>query len=211
MRQRAGVYSFGIVCLLFVVLSQPHMVQAEWYVAGQVGANFADRLKDIEGTGSLAGLRAPSFDLQNSLTYGGKVGYFPGHGWVGIELDAFHSTPHVKNLDNVPGIHFRVTNVGINFIVRYPGETLQPYVGFGAAAMIGHISSSPTTQSQTDVASGPVLLAGLRTFITPYVALFTEYKFTRATFQFDQAFGPVAGFVGDYQAQHVVVGVSYHF
>ena len=44
--------------------------QAEWYAAGQIGANFADRLTNIEGPGSLAGLRAPDFDLKNAVVYG---------------------------------------------------------------------------------------------------------------------------------------------
>jgi opacity protein-like surface antigen len=64
------------------------------------------------------------------------------------------------------------------------------------------------------VAAGLNLLAGIRAFVTPYVALFTEYKFTQATFRFDQAFngfGTQGGFVGDYRAQQLVVGVSYHF
>jgi opacity protein-like surface antigen len=66
------------------------------------------------------------------------------------------------------------------------------------------------------VTTGLNLIAGTRFFITPYMALFTEYKYTRATLEFDKAFvdktfGPVGGFIGDYRAQHVVFGVSYHF
>jgi opacity protein-like surface antigen len=187
---------------------------AEWYVAGQFGINFADRLTNVSGTNGFAGLQAPDFDLKNSLTYGGKIGYFPGHGWFGVEVDAFHSTPHIKNLDDVPGIHMRVTTAAVNFIARYPGVTFQPYAGIGAAAVIAHISNSPTTQSDSDVAAGLNLLAGIRAFVTPYVAVFTEYKFTQATFHFDQAFngfGTQGGFMGDYRAQQLLVGVSYHF
>ncbi|WP_447979484.1 outer membrane protein [Candidatus Nitrospira bockiana] len=188
---------------------------AEWYVAGQFGLNFADRLTDISGTNSLANPsivpRFEDFDLQNSFTYGAKVGYFPGHGWFGIELDAFHTNPHIKQHEEVPGIHLRVTTVAVNFIARYPGVTWQPYAGVGAAAVIGRIGNSPTNRSDTDVGSGLNLIAGLRAFVTPYVAVFTEYKFTQATLRFDEAFGSVGGFVGDYKAQHVVVGLSYHF
>ena len=56
-------------------------VSAEWYVAGQIGVNFADQLSDIRGTGDLNGFRAPAFDLKNALVYGAKVGVFPGKGW----------------------------------------------------------------------------------------------------------------------------------
>jgi opacity protein-like surface antigen len=207
------VWLIGVLCVL-VWTGTRHEASAEWYVAGQFGANFADRLTDVGGTNGLAGARAPDFDLKNSFTYGGKVGYFPGNGWVGVELDAFHTTPHIKNLDDVPGIHMRVTSAGVNFIARYPGVTFQPYAGVGAAAIIAHISNSPTTRSDSELTGGLNLLAGIRAFVTPYVAVFTEYKLTQATLRFDQAFsgfGTAGGFMGDYRAQQLVVGVSYHF
>ena len=184
---------------------------AEWYVAGQFGANLADQLSDIRGTGGLSGFRAPDFDLQNSFLYGGKVGLFPGNGWFGLELDVFHSTPHIKNLDDVPGIHMRVTNVGVNLLARYPGVTFQPYAGIGAGAAIARIGNSATTRANSDVASALNLLVGIRAFITPYVAVFSEYKYSQATFEFDQAFGPTSGFNGDYDAHILVTGLSYHF
>lgn len=184
---------------------------AEYYVAGQVGVNFADRLTNIEGTGSFVTGRIPDLDLKNAVAYGGKLGYFPGNGAMGVELDVFNSQPNIKNLDNVPGIHLGVTNVGINLLLRYPGQTFQPYVGFGGAALIARISQTVDVQSDTDVGFGINLLGGMRAFITPYVAIFTEYKYTRGTLTFDEAFGPAGGFTGDYQAQHVVFGVSYHF
>jgi opacity protein-like surface antigen len=97
-------------------------------------------------------------------------------------------------------------------LFRYPGPTFQPYVGIGGAALIAHISDSPTTSSDSDVGFGLNLIAGLRAFVTPYVAVFTEYKYTQGTLIFDRAFPQSgAGFSGDYRAQHVVFGVSYHF
>lgn len=186
---------------------------AEYYVAGQIGVNFADRLKDIEGTGSLVTVapRFQSFDLKNAVVYGGKLGFFPGNGAMGLELDVFNSQPNIKGMGDIPGIHLRVTNVGLNLLLRYPGQTFQPYVGFGGAALIGKISQTVDVQSDTDVGFGINLLGGLRTFITPYVAIFAEYKYTRGTLSFNEAFGSIGGFSGDYQAQHVVFGLSYHF
>ncbi len=203
----AGIF-FGV--LLSGALLPPAS-SAEWYVAGQLGANFADQLSDIRGTGNLSGFRAPDFDLQNSFVYGGKVGMFPGNGWLGVELDVFHSTPHIKNLDDVPGFHMRVTNVGLNLLARYPGVTFQPYAGIGAGAAIARIGDSATTRANTDVASALNLLVGIRAFITPYVAVYTEYKYSQATFEFDHAFSPSSGFTGEYDAHIMVTGLSYHF
>ncbi len=206
----------------FLALGPLSPASAEMYVAGQAGVNFADRINSIAGTGPLAG--APGsfedFDLQNSITYGGKVGYFPGHSWYGIEGEVFHTTPHRKSFDDDPstpnfdpasGVHFRVTTVGVNFIARYPGRTFQPYVGAGIGAGIGHIGDTATVRSDTDVAAAWNVLAGLRAFVTPKIAVFGEYKYTGATFKFDQAFGDLGGFSGNYRAQHILGGLSYHF
>ena len=202
---------FLLACLLCCAIVSSREGWAEWYVGGQVGPTFADRLSDIGGTGNLQSLRAPDFDLKNSITYGAKIGYFPGHGWFGLEADIFNTTPHIKNLDNIPGIHLRVTTAALNFIVRYPGLSIQPYAGIGAALIFSRIGASATTQANSDVSTGLNLIAGTRFFITPYTALFTEYKYTRATLEFENAFGATGGFVGDYGAQHVVFGISYHF
>jgi opacity protein-like surface antigen len=178
-----------------------------------VGVNFADRLTAVHGTGNLQSVSAPDFDLQNAVAYGGKLGYFPNNGSFGIELDASNSTPHIKNLGDAPGIHMRVTNVGVNLLLRYPGQTFQPYVGLGGGALIAHIDDSPAngSVSDSDVAAAFNALTGIRAFVTPYVAVFSEYKYTQGTLVFDRAFPPGGGFSGDYRAQQLVVGVSYHF
>jgi opacity protein-like surface antigen len=205
-----------IVCLLMAAVSVyciPPQASAEMYVAGYGGVNFADRINSIAGTGSQAGVPGPfvDFDLKNSITYGGKIGYFPRHSWYGIEGEVFNTTPHIKQLDTDPGIHMRVTTVGANFIARYPGRTFQPYVGAGIGVAIAHIGDTPTVRSDTDVAAAWNVLAGLRAFITPQIAVFGEYKYTGATFKFDQAFGDLGGFSGNYRAQHILGGLSYHF
>ena len=130
---RTGRWSVGLLVPLLIGLVCTDRTAAEWYVGGQVGANFADRLTNIQGTGNLQSLVAPAFDLQNAVVYGGKVGYFPNNGYTGIEVDAFNSTPHIKQLDDVAGIHMRVTTVGVNVVLRYPGQTFQPYVGVGGS------------------------------------------------------------------------------
>jgi opacity protein-like surface antigen len=209
------VRSMIVAMVLFGLVSTQLVTQAsaEWYVAGQVGVNFADQLSDIRGTGVQEGGRSPDFDLKNAVLYGAKLGVFPGNGWFGIELDAFHSSPNVKNLDDVPGFSLGVTNVGVNLIARYPGATFQPYVGIGTGALIARIGDSATTQGDTDVSSMLNLLTGIRAFVTPYVAIFTEYKYTQSTLEFSNGFAPQfgGGFNGDYNAQQVVFGVSYHF
>ncbi|MDC8449732.1 MAG: porin family protein [Nitrospira sp.] len=214
-----GLLATGVSFTTYCI---PHQASAEMYVAGYGGVNFADRINSIAGTGPLAGVPGPldDWDLQNSITYGGKIGYFPGSSWYGIEGEVFNTTPHRKsfngdpstpNFDPASGVHFRVTTVGVNFIARYPGRTFQPYVGAGIGAAIAHIGDTATVRSDTDVAAEWNILAGLRAFVTPQIAVFGEYKYTGATFKFDQAFGDLGGVSGNYRAQHILGGLSYHF
>lgn len=204
---------FLLGATLVTGLMKPISAPAEMYVAGTAGVNFADRINSIAGTGSQAGVPGPfvGFDLQNSITYGAKVGYFPGHSWYGIEGEVLHTTPHIKQLDADPGIHMRVTTVSANFIARYPGRTLQPYGGVGVGAAIAHIGDTATVRSDTDSAVVWNVLAGLRAFLTPQIAIFGEYKYMGSTFTFDQAFGDLGGFRGNYRAQHILGGLSFHF
>ena len=202
--------SFAI--LLLILILRPSSTAAEWYVAGQGGLAFADRLSTVDGTGTLRGLRAPDFDLKNSAMVGAKLGYFPGHGWVGVEGEAFHTSPHIKELPSVaPGIHLRVTTVALNLIVRYPGVSIQPYAGMGIGIMMARLGESATTQKDSDTRTGLNLLAGVRFFVTPYVSVFTEYKLSQTSLRFDQAFGANSGFVGDYTVQFSSFGIAYHF
>jgi opacity protein-like surface antigen len=185
--------------------------QAEWYGGLFTGVNFADDLHNVEGTNALAGLRAPDFDLKNSVVYGAKLGNYIGHSWFGVEGEVFNSTPHVKNLDDIPGFHLRVTTLALNIVARYPGRSVQPYGGIGFALLLARMGESATTQSDSDVAPAFNAIAGIRFFLTPYVALFTEYKYSNGTLRFDEAFVVGGGFLAEYRAQYVIAGVTYHF
>ncbi len=212
MQQRCVRRQFFLSLLFLPVLSLFAIpAQAEWYVAGQAGHSFADSLRNVTTTGPFSGIELQDFDMKNSLAYGGKVGVYPYHGSLGFELDVNHSTPHVKNIDSTPGIHLGVTNVGMNVLFRYPGTTFQPYLGLGPGILIARLGRSVETESDTQVSVGFNFLTGVRAFVTPNVALFTEYKFTDAKFDFNGAFGSFGGFNSTYRAHQLFVGVSYHF
>jgi opacity protein-like surface antigen len=213
-RQRMiGIVSVLLGGLILVQLPSPQSVGAEWYVAGMVGPTFADKLGNIGGTGPLSTLApaAPDWDLKNSIAYGAKLGHFGGHGWFGLEGEVFNTTPHIKQIGDVPGTHLRVTTLALNFIARYPGLTFQPYAGIGFGLLFSHLSESLTKRSDSDTSTAMNLLAGLRFFVTPYVSMFTEYKYQASTLIFDNAFGSNGGFIGDYRAQHLMLGMGYHF
>ena len=215
---------------------------SETYVAGFGGYTFGGKINNMEGTGFLSGLNRNDRDLADSGVYGGKVGHFFGNrmDWLGVEMEAFNSTPHVEQQGLVPGSHFRVTTLAFNLIgrlklgcemktvrteprsrregIRYETQyerefcRLQPYAGVGLGVFFANLSTNGNSVSDNAV-PGLNALAGLRFYFNERIALFGEYKYNYAVFDASTS-GPVGGavgFKGDYQANHVVGGLSFHF
>ena len=214
---------------------------SETYVAGFGGYTFGGKINDMEGTGFLSGLNLNDRDLADSGVYGGKLGHFFGNrmDWLGVEMEAFNTTPHVEQQGLVPGSHFRVTTLAFNLIgrlklgcktktertetrtereiryeTRYEREfcRLQPYAGVGLGVFFANLSNNGNSVSDNAV-PGLNALAGVRYYFTERIALFGEYKYNYAVFDASTSgpFGGAGGFKGDYQANHVVGGLSFHF
>ena len=136
-------------------------------------------------------------------------------GGLGIELDGYHFSPEIGQqrvtfkgtVFGVPTttqatLHgdLELTGIGVNVLYRvpvlqdttFPRGRLQPYVGVGIAAAIARLElqtfvldGRPTTQD-TSVRPAVHALGGVRFFLTPRIALFTEYKFVHTgEFEFD--------------------------
>ena len=212
---RAIAFSVAVLCPW---LLSSHAF-AELYVAGMAGYTVPNDFTNVKGTGGASALSLSDLELQNSVAYGGKIGYFfPKVKWLGVETEVYNTTPNVKQqpvtasafgrsvpIASVPGFNLRVLTWGINAVVRYPGKTFQPYAGVG----LGVFFAKATFQGQSDSDTVPGLnaLAGLRVFATDHVAIFAEYKYNRAAFSFPNAIG----FEGDYSANIFMGGLSYHF
>jgi opacity protein-like surface antigen len=214
----AGLVLFLILC---GVLLLPAHSTAEMYVAGMVGYTAPNDLTNVEGNGVNSGISLSDLEMQSSVAYGGKIGYyFPQLNWLGIETELYNTTPHVKQqsptasgfgftvpVGTLPGFNVRVLTWGINAVVRYPGKTFQPYAGVGLGVFFAEAKFQG--QSDSDTAPGLNALAGIRLFATDHLAVFAEYKYNRASFSFTNA--NVIGFDADYSANIFMGGVSYHF
>ena len=145
----------------------------------------------------------------------------------------FNTTPNIEQQGAAPGSHMRVTTLAINAIARaqfdckkkhldtekvterfafhYVTEfcRLQPYAGVGLGIYWMDISNS-TFAAHANFVPGLNVLGGVKYFITDRIAMFTEYKYNRATFNFSGVQG-LAGFEGTYSINHVVAGFSYHY
>jgi hypothetical protein len=84
-------------------------------------------------------------------------------------------------------------NIGAHVLLRHPGVTWQPYIGGGRSLLVAHLGRSSTTECDTQFSFGGNVLVGIRAFVTPKVAVFTEYKYTDSTFRFGEALGRWAG------------------
>ena len=224
--RRSG-YALGVCFVaigVFCLTSFSRPVQAEMYVAGQVGVNIPQKLLDVQWEAGGNTLDGNNIVLQNSLMYGAKLGYyFDSLKWLGVETEVFNSTPHVKQQNStigstdfgtVPGLNLRVlTWAPVNIVVRYQLGALEPYAGVGAGLFFSRLSDGNGSSSSTDVGLNGQL--GLRYLVTTNVAFFGEYKFNHAKLSHSNLTGTGLGVPADvstdYNAHHIIFGVGYHF
>lgn len=201
----------------------------EMYIAGQVGLTSPRSASQVDlavDQTILPPISLSDLELKNSIVYGGKLGYyFNSIKSLGIETEAFTTTPHLKQqnvtvsvLDGSPpvsqelsGAHFRVTTLAFNLVVRYPGERFQPYAGAGPAIFFAQLKDA--TDSASSTKPGLNTQVGLRYLVTPNLAVFGEWKYNHVRFSLDTlAFGAgSSGISLHYSAHHFVFGIGYHF
>jgi opacity protein-like surface antigen len=207
---------------------------SEGYLAGFGGYTFGGKF-DADGLGIFNGVSFGNHSLADSGVYGAKAGgFFPGElNWFGVEAEGFNTTPHLEQQGGGAGSHMRVTTIAVNAIARaqfacemrkvgvdqvtprlafqYEQEfcRLQPYGGVGLGIYWADISNN-TFSAHANFVPGFNALAGLRYYLTDRIAMFTEYKYNRATFNFVGVSG-LGGFQGVYSVNHIVGGISYHY
>lgn len=166
----------GVLCL--TLFSRP--VQAEMYVAGQVGVSIPNSFSNIEGVDSNAGLTVSDLSLQNSVIYGAKLGYyFDSMKWLGVETEVFNSTPHIKQQDaaigvpgfsgtvNLAGTSLRVLNwASVNVVVRYQMGQFEPYAGVGMGVFFANVTEAVNGESSSGTTVGLNTRLGLRYLVT---------------------------------------------
>ncbi|HWF59462.1 MAG TPA: hypothetical protein VN666_04035 [Nitrospira sp.] len=87
---------------------------------------------------------------------------------------------------------------------------LQVYAGVGPAIFFTQ-TSNVNGQSSDLGEVGVNFLTGAKYFVHRNVAIFGEYKFNHAGFDFARAYGTTAGIQGNYSASHFVGGLAVHF
>lgn len=197
---------------------------AEPYIAIYGGIPLHTSFEDVRGIESFSEFQLSDFDLARSGVAGLKLGVFQPSRirWFGMETELFYTSPHVKQQDitftrsgtpvattNFAGARVRVATWALNWIVRYPGERVQPYIGAGLGIFWGRISGDLSTSfgTSSDTSPGLNALAGARLYLTKRIVAFGEYKYNRTTFDF----GGDVSVRTLYQAHHLVGGLSLQF
>jgi opacity protein-like surface antigen len=218
------LYAFGF---LIHLPEPPAFAHDEvFYVSGQVGASLPVMTNINYTTSWTTGATAEKFDLSNSVLYGIKMGMYSKKGILGMETEVFQTNPHraFQNVlvrdpvfgnsnDSLQGANTRLTTWAFNVVGRLPvSERMQVYAGAGPAIFFSRLSSNGFTQTSTRPGLNTQL--GVNYFLAPNIALFGEWKFNRTRFHFDgkgdvTTPAHVAGFIADYTAHNLVIGISY--
>ena len=246
-RDRVRITVGVIVAALFLssmVLGVPK-AYSEAYIGGQIGTTLpgwslipGNRLTSVELTEFSPAGTMSDRDLSRSILGGIRLGYyFPRARWLGVETEAFYTTPHIKqqntrvtippgaifqgapvvggSAENIlTGDHLRViTWAPVNVMLRYHKTRLQPYAGVGLGVFFARINTTVAgfegTQSSTSI--GLNAKAGLEFYFTRNISVFAEWKYNKASFTFDPNNSGATGLQTDYQVHFAAGGLNYHF
>lgn len=164
------------VCAIALLLLLATPAASEPYTAAFLGVAFTPSQDlrtefELNGTPIVNG-RLHDLDLDTSLLFGGKVGYFfdrlPGPGHLGLEVEAFHFRPDAQEQTvrftgmlggasadtplRVQEANIDVTGVALNALYRlplavsaeFPRGRVQPYVGLGLGVYIATLKTTTT-------------------------------------------------------------------
>jgi hypothetical protein len=123
------------------------------------------------------------------------------------DRDPYDRTRHTTAYDKESRTYYDDDRSPLDENARCP---LQVYAGAGPAIFFAE-TSNQFGRSTDNAEVGVNALAGLRYFVHRNVAIFGEYKFNYAGFDFSQLQGTTAGVQGNYKASHFVGGLAVHF
>jgi opacity protein-like surface antigen len=178
------------------VAPPPSEKKIDLLLSGHVLGMFP-RDKDL----SVGGNRIPNTDVRGAIGAGIKFDIYP---WftkniVGAEIEVFGLGGSVRaprttsgtGTTQAQGSLIAITTM-YNLMLRYPGETIQPYIGAGVGSSTGvlynaNIQSGNVGLSRTswDLAFAYQFLGGVRAFVTKELFLFGEYKYFVTKYSWD--------------------------
>ncbi|MGH7255858.1 MAG: outer membrane protein [Nitrospirales bacterium] len=186
------------------MIATPSQAAADtsFYLAGYGGYAFPEDWQDVTGRGPLTGQRFPDRDLDNAPLVGVKGG-LNIVSWFGLEAEVFYTSPRAVAQPasfGTASANLEVTTVALNYVLRYPGTIVQPYIGKGVAFIFANSFQAGGSAQNT----GINLLAGIRFVLGKHLWAFSEYKHSRVTLEFSNV-------EVDYRLHSVIGGVGWTF
>lgn len=218
-------YTLGVCSVAMGMFCLTLPLQAEMYVAGQMGVNMPRDLSNVEVSSSGTSVGLSDLSLQNSLMYGAKAGYYFDslklqNFNLGVETEIFNSTPHIKQQEltfggapvgTLRGLTNRVlTWAPVVVLVRYQAGAFEPYAGVGLGVFFSRLARDTDSSSSTDVGLNTQL--GLRYRVNPNLSLFGEWKYNYAHIDNSNFLGANGLDLSyNYNANIYAAGIGYHF
>ena len=176
---------------------------------------------------SVGGNRIPNTDVRGTIGAGIKFDIYPSftNKMLGLEVEAFGLGGSVRaprmtsgaGVTQAQGSLIAIATM-YNLMLRYPGETIQPYIGAGVGSSTGilynaNIQSGNVGLSGTsgDLAFAYQFLGGVRAFVTKQLFLFGEYKYFVTKYSWDSEGAGNQRVKLDFQSQIVSGGIGWSF
>lgn len=208
--------------LLIALVAQAVPVQAEPYLAGELGLSVPGSLSHVRFTDLPAGSNTAPLDLKTSVLFGAKAGYFfESARWLGVEFETFVTHPDIKQQrrslnvigqepagTEIPSEDFRVIVTALNMVVRAPMGRFEPYGGIGPALFVAKREFGGDSTTSKSIGLNTQL--GLRVFLTEKIAVFGEWKFNLTDMSFERL-SVLPAMNAVYTSNHYVIGAGYHF
>jgi opacity protein-like surface antigen len=192
------------------------------YLSGHVIGLFPQD-KDL----SVGGNRILNTDVRGTVGAGIKFDIYP---WftkniVGAEIEVFGLGGSVRaprttsgsGTTQAQGSLIAITTM-YNLMLRYPGETIQPYIGAGVGSSTGilydvNIQSGNVGLSGTsgNLAFAYQFLGGVRAFVTKKLFLFGEYKYFVTNYSWGSEGAGTQQVKLDFQTNIVSGGIGWSF
>lgn len=230
-------FGHRIVALVVIVaaLGVAAPARAEWFADLYLGWGITGS-SDVTFT-----TRTPrtfeDVELDNSLVWGGRAGYWfgpdllgPALGgrFLGADVDLSYFRPRIagQTVDTEVGqrrlgaMDISVVTITPELVARYPlladkefpAGRMQPYAAIGPTIFFSSATDSGTFggrgDEESDAGVGVALRGGLAWHVTDAVAIFAEYRLVRVSPEYEFRRGPVDLGITGHQLNF---GVSYRF
>jgi opacity protein-like surface antigen len=205
----------SLAITLMIILLQPSLLIAAETVDVDLGLYALGAFPSDQGLFAQGGTPSDT-RVSNGGGAGLKVAVFP-HSWgnvIGVGLESFGHGSEIAfsssvNTGSTASTNLWVFNSMANLILRYPGNTLVPYIGVGGGLSDGMLTDGNIPgRSDRDFEGswtfGYQFLGGIEGNVTEKVFLFSEYKYFSADYHWKQL-------ALDFRSQYVLFGVGLRF